>query len=457
MPSEVSDVNQHKPGWQRGLEALTEPMCAWSTRARWAALAVAMLLGVGAVLAIVPWTGVFHAPDSSHYLQLAAGRTDVMQPFVSRQLGARVAAGLGLLLGGDLHAGFLVEAALSLLFTMGVTGWLAMRTTAPRWLLAALMLVASWPVLVLYLVLPDLWYAALLACVLLLLSKEQYVAVALMMFPLMVSRESTSLTLVCFLAAGWATWDGARRRRYTVIAIATAAAGTLVVSRLSVGSQPNVEHLPEAIYVFAKVPWNFLRNVVGVLPWSDANSDLCRVPVWSMPVHLGPVHALGVCGFSMGQQMTAVDNTLRLFGILPLLVAMLWWRHRRWAGRSVLLRFALLYGGLSFVLAPVLGAGFGHLMQYAWPLFLVATPLLLDEFPTGSLTMGQRAASVGAFVVHLVLPAILLYPWFGRRIAMGLALWVVGYLLLRHWLAGGVMQAPEDAVPGAKSPQLAQG
>ena len=73
------------------------------------ALAVAMLLGVGAVLAIVPWAGVFHAPDSSHYLQLAAGRTDVMQPFVSRQLGARVAAGLGLLLGGDLHAGFLVR------------------------------------------------------------------------------------------------------------------------------------------------------------------------------------------------------------------------------------------------------------------------------------------------------------------------------------------------------------
>jgi hypothetical protein len=177
-----------------------------------------------------------------------------------------------MLLGGNLHAGFLVEAVLSLLLAMGVTGWLAMGTAAPRWLLAALMLVASWPVLVRYLVLPDLWYAALLASVLLLLSKERYMAVALMMFPLMVSRESTSLTLVCFLAAGWATWDASRRWRYMVTAVVAAVAGALVVARLSAGSQPNVERLPEAIYVFAKVPWNFLRNVVGVLPWSDVNS-----------------------------------------------------------------------------------------------------------------------------------------------------------------------------------------
>ena len=170
-----------------------------------------------------------------------------------------------------------------------------------------------------------------------------------------------------------------------------------------------MEHLPGALYMLAKIPWNFLRNVLGVLPWSDANSELCKVPVWSFPFHLpfhwGSVHALGVCGVSFQQQLVALDVTLGNFGLLPLLLLWLWLRIPRQRNanndRSVLLRFALLYGAVSFLLAPVLGAGFLHLVGYAWPLFLVALPRLFAPCDPTSWTDRRSWAAVGFFVVHL--------------------------------------------------------
>src|ERR1700744_3444304 len=143
---------------ERGvLFALTEPMRLWERGARSLAVVVAVFVGVGASLLVAPVTRVFDSPDSSHYLKIAAGHTsEVMQPFASRQLGALAAAALGKLPGGNLHAGFWVEAMLSLVVTMGVTCWLASRSAAPRWMLFALMLIPSWPRLVEYLALPDL-------------------------------------------------------------------------------------------------------------------------------------------------------------------------------------------------------------------------------------------------------------------------------------------------------------
>jgi hypothetical protein len=425
---------------------LSQPMRAWSHRQRWLALIITVAIGTSATVAVVRFPLLFHAPDSSHYLKIAAGHTEtVMQPFASRQLGARVAAALASLLHAGIHTGFLIEATLSLIFAMGVTCWLALQTSAPRWLLLALMLVPSWVLLVQYLVLPDLWYAALLAGLLLLLAKKHWFAAALMMLPLMLSRESTSLTLICFLIAAWPRIDAKRRWQVAATAISSAVVGSVVVSRLAAGSQPNGEHLPQAIYLFAKLPWNLMRNVLGILPWSDANTQLCTVPAWSMNVNLpfhSPVHALGVCGFSLIQQGLAIEGTLTNFGLLPLLVAFLWWRHRKHLGRTALLRFALLYGGVSYLLTPLLGAGFVHLMQYAWPLFLVATPQLFDEFPRASLSSRQALSGLGFLLLHLLAGAISFLPWFLLMITAGLILWFAGYLLLRQWF-GSSSGTPE--------------
>ena len=454
MPSESSSPQALLGGWLRaGSRTLMQPLRAWSTRVAWVATACGVILGAALAVSIaVHLQPFFHIADSSHYLRLATGDVrGVMQPFASRPLGVLVARALAALLHTSIHGGFYVEAALSLLVMLTVVCRLMMDSAAPRWMLVAVVVVPTWTTLVQNLVFPDLFYAALLAILLALLAREHLFTAALMMFPLMLTRESTSLTLLCFLLAAWSHL----RWRDRIASVAAAAFGSIVVSRLSAGAQPNVEHLPETLYMLAKIPWNFLRNVLGVLPWSDANPELCKVPVWSFPFHMGPVHELGICGVSIQQQLVALDVTLGNFGLLPLLVLWLWLRCRKnpHPQPSVLLRFALLYGSVSFLLAPVLGAGFLHLVGYAWPLFLVALPRLFAPLPEASGRDSRSWAAVGFFAFHLVVCGVAYWSAFLPGIGLKLALWAVGFLLLLAW-------SPEAAIdpefPSAAHPRQAQ-
>jgi hypothetical protein len=437
------------PVFIRALNFLISPMRLWSRRAR--LVAGAVLVAVSAVLIftiVAHMEPLFSVSDAFFYLSIARGDTaHVMQPWASRQLGALVVTALAHVLHCSVEDGFVVEGVVSLLFTLGAVYWLMLRTAAPRWMLIAVAVLPSWIPLVQYLALPDLWYAALLAVVFLLLARGQFMAAAVMMFPLMLSRESTSLTLLCFLAAGWRRihW------RQGVAAVVSAAAGSAVILHLTADSPSNIEHLPETIYLLAKAPWNFVRNVVGLTPWSNVYPFLCRVPVWSMPFHYKDVQRVGICGFSWGQQLVAVQVVLTSFGLLPLLLGFLWWRHRRVAGRSVLLRFSLIYGGACLVLAPVLGAGFQHLAGYAWPLFVVALPLLFDEFrqqqSDGALRRRQVLGSVAFFLLHLA--ACGASYWLGLlpQIVVGLGLWVAGFVALRAWWGRA---GAEDRQPGSQ-------
>ena len=260
-----------------------------------------------------------------------------------------------------------------------------------------------------------------------------------MMFPLMVSRESTSLVLVCFLIACW----GALRWSDRVVAVISAVAGAAVVSRLAKDAQTNVEHLPQSVYMLAKVPWNFLHNILGVVPWSNVYPKLCTVPAWSMTLHAGPVRAVGVCGFSGHSWELIAQAMLTSFGLLPLLVAYLWWRRDRLAKRSLLLRFALLYGTVSLVLAPLLGIWMVHLIGYAWPLFLVALPLLFDEQPEGR----RAGAGLAFFCLHLA-ACWVSYRWmWWPQITVEGGLWAAGFLAVRWWRGGRVGGYPTPPTP----------
>ena len=291
--------------------------------------------------------------DAPFYLAMAKGNyAEVIQPFASRPLGALLVAALVHLFHWTVEQGFLIEAVASLLLMLAIVYHLVLQTKAPRWILLAIAVIPFWGTLLQYLVIPDLWFSALLAVLLLLLARKHLLLASLMMFPLMLSRESTSLTLVCFLLAAWSSL----RWRDRVAAVVSAAAGAAIVSHLAARAQPNVEHVPQAVYLLAKIPWNFLHNILGIVPWSNVYPGLCTVPAWSTPLHFGSVHAVGVCGFSAHSWQLIAQAVLTSFGLLPLLFAFVWHRRRRSAERSVLLRFSLLYGGVSLFLAPLLGS-----------------------------------------------------------------------------------------------------
>ncbi len=363
------------------------------------------------------WMGhIFDQADTTHYLDLAAGRPTLL-PFASRQLGPLLVRGLVRLTHLSVEQAFFVEGTLALLFLAGTVASLLVRSRSPQWMVPALAGMFFWTLLSNGLVLPDLLYAALLCVFLLLLRGRHLLAAGCMMFPLAMARESTLLTLLCLLAAGW------RRLRWyeAAAAVASTGAGLELAKRLAADALPNTEGISPALYLVAKLPWNLLKNFFGIDPWANVYRS-CEVPRWQMPLHFGPLTAIGVCRFGWRYPVWLLFEALAIFGLLPLLLVKL-----RRAGmpagndrEQVLLRFCLIYGVISFCLAGLLGEAFGRLLGYSWPLFLVALPMLLGA-SGANFTSGRAAAlflllhlsvtwlNVQLHQPLLVVPALVLY------------------------------------------------
>jgi hypothetical protein len=387
---------------------------------------------------------VFTVPDSGQYMDIARLDTaHVGLPFASRQLGGLVVHAFMVVFHLSIRPAFQLQAAISFATMLTVLYWLLAQTSAPRWMLFALALLPYWAGQMQYFVLPDVFYSALVSLLLLFLARRQMLAAALMMFPLMLARESTSLTLVCFLIAVW----GSLRWLHRLTAVVGVLAAAKVVGYLTRFSPPNVEHLPPVLYMIAKVPWNLLRNIVGAMPWSNVNTDLCTVPRWSESFNFGRIHAVGVCGFDHVGQLALVAAILTQFGLLPMLLAQLWFRHRRFAGRSPLLRFSLLYGAASFVMAPLIGNWMSHLTGYAWPLFMVAPPLLMNEFASAPAVFEQRQklAGVAFFALHIAAYLASRSLNYTIEIVCEVPVWIAGYIMLRIWF--GPANPADSAAP----------
>ena len=438
----------HLPPVPPNPSSIAAPLNSWSKTSRRIALLVAAVITGAYAYAAGLWGRSFLImPDVGWYMRMASGDIyRVMQPFASRQLGPAVVRFLSWVLHWPVERAFLLEGTISMILLVAVVYLLMVRTTAPRWILAAVAVVPFWPQLYFGLGLPDLWYAAMIAIFLMLLAQRHFLAAACMMLPLMLSRESTSLVLVCFLIAGWRPlrWPG------RLLALGSAMAGTVFIQHLTAHNPGNREHLPQSVYMLSKIPWNFMRNVLGVTPWSNVYPQLCRVPVWQHSLELGPVHAIGVCGVSGKQSTMAVFELTTVFGLLPLLTIFLWWRSRRQRGRSLLLNFCLLYGGISVLLSPLLGAGVGRLLGYSWPFCLVALPLLFDDIRQRyavALDSKGVVAGLGFLCLHGLACALSVATATLLPAGVGVGLWVAGYLLLRWWF-GAAAEDAEKRLPG---------
>jgi hypothetical protein len=406
-------------------------------RRRSVALAAAVALPV-AVAAGLAMDGIYTQSDTTHYLNLAAGRP-AMLPFASRQLGPLVVRGLSHLPGVTIERGFLIEGLAALVFFFCTVMFLLVRSGAQRWMIAAIAGMFFWAEQFNALVLPDIFYGALLCGFLLLLRKGWVIAAALMMLPLAVARESTVLTLVCFLLAGWKLL----RWREILTAVGSFAGGMLAVKGLAANALANHEHISSALYLFAKMPWNFLKNFLGLNPWANVY-PACAVPAWQHAVHLGPLQAVGYCGFEVWLPVRLAGAALAGFGLLPLLV----FRVRRvgqWVGgrEDLMVRFCLLYGVVSFCLAGALGDRVLRLFEYGWPLFLVALPVGL-----GRLAVGFRSAALAvAFVgVHLVLTwaVVGLDGWW--LLGAGSVGYLAGWGILRRGWMGSASHSPQPRI-----------
>ena len=370
-----------------------EPRCLLSTLA-FAAVVVAPAIVLG-FLHDDPYTRI----DSEWYTLIAQGRTaEAMQPFSARQLAPLLARGLAALTHASLPHCFLAI-GLAAIFTLACTvGWLLCRNSA-RWpAMAAVALLWFWPATFSNFMLPDTLSAALLALFLLALWKRNYFVASAMLLPMFVARESTILVLLCLLIACWRHL----RTRLCLLAIAASLLGMAIVHALSAGVHGNREQLGPLAYMIGKVPWNFAANVVAMRPWMPSLTNFCPVPRYTfhlpMGLHVSGSSLVGLCGWDPAWQAHMLLLALCSFGLLPLFTVYLLRFHRRQVWKDdAFTRFCVVYGVLSFLIAPLLGHTIERLFFYGWPVFLLAAPITASNVFSGK---NSRSFWIALFAIH---------------------------------------------------------
>jgi hypothetical protein len=220
-------------------------------------------------------------------------------------------------------------------------------------------------------ILPDPLNDVLLVLLILFLRRERYLTAALMLVPLSVSRETSVLIAICFLASSW------KKINWRVVALAlfSLAAGLAIRSMMSAPSLGNRHHIPFLAYLILKVPFNFSHNVLGIALWANTLPPLCT-PVWTTGFHLGEMRSVGVCGYRPDFQLTFFSGWLCEFGVMALLVAP---SFKKMLRQPVYIQFCAAYGLSCFAIAPLIGQSIDRLISYSWPFFLIAAPILISE------------------------------------------------------------------------------
>ena len=359
------------------------PSPAWR---RWVAALLIVLSG----LAVLHWHRVLplclydrHLPvplrvaiDSEAYLAMASGDVaKVDSPFTKRQLYPWVVRGTAAALRLELPAAFLVVNVLALALLAWCLALILETTTgSPFW--ALLLLLTPLPLESLELAyLADLFHMSLSALFFLLLLKNRTrwsLAVLLVCF---LARESTMV--LCFFCAVVAAW---RRDRLLLWgSLGVLGAGWAATSLFARMGQPNIHHLPDALYMALKVPYNFLANVCGVVIWSDVRSDVGQPLVtWTLPafLHLGKDKAVGLC-LNWSLPANTLIMLLTLFGTAPLFAVRFLRPGPAWREAPAAIQAAFLCGVVSYLLGTSLGWWTERLIGYGWPACWIALPWLI--------------------------------------------------------------------------------
>lgn len=402
----------------------------------WIYFLLAAIITFSLTVLFTPHT-FFIQSDAFNYLAIARGQAMLVEPFASRQFAPTLARLIAFSFHLTVERSFILQGLLSLAVLAGVTFRLLYRASAPAWLLLVLIPLPFWKMIFTDLALPDLFYAALLALLFWAISRSSLISAAAMFLPLALTRETTLLVLVCFLAVGFRQTT----RRACILALIFFMAGSMLVRYWTPEAAANREHLPKMAYMLAKMPWNFSRNILGIIPWSNVYPLLCSTPTYSVPLEFGPVHAVGVCGFNKFAFFSVLHCSFDVFGILPVLGVFLFLRVKR-PYDNFLLLFSLIYGAVSFLLAPMLGVSLDRLFGYAWPLFLLAIPLLLERLSFEHVNrpefFEQWSPWALVFVVLNLACCELGYrDHYVLETILQIVLSILGYLvLLRWWHAG---------------------
>ena len=379
-------------------------------RGRWSARWMTALLATLTLLAI--WRFDSNYPyvdaDSTHYQAMADGKP-AMKPFAFRVLEPAMARFFANATGKPTADGFLAVGLLS--------GWVllygvlhpVLERRQDRWLAVVLILMPFWLRNFANYFLPDLMHAALCMVYLSLLRTRWWGLAAAMLPVMFLAREST--LLIALIAAPSLWWLVGRRAG--LLQLGGTLAGMMASKFAARHALANQHHINDTLYLIGKIPWNASRNVFGVTLWTNTLPVLTPVRIWSVPhwLPLGGIHQVGYSEFSWLYPMLTSMCLLTSFGLGSLVVICLVWRtplRRLLPPQEPYLCIAAIYGVVTFLMSPLLGATLPRLFDYGWPLFLVYLPAMVPRvwrnWPvwTVSILVGLHLITVWAETIRLM-------------------------------------------------------
>ncbi len=364
--------------------------------------------------------GAAGAPDAFWYRLLALGqRSAVSSPFSGRLLGPAIAGWLGRVTGMGVDAGFLAMGIVCLIALIALLAGLLWSWRAPAVIFAGVFLTPFWVDIVHDYYLPDLLHATILAAILLCLLYGYTGFALLLLLPAYLARESTILVAACLLFACW-------RRiplRSALIGLSAVVCGGLISRHFAQTGPASVHGLGGGSYILGKLFWSLFKNLLGLPLWSNTLPECNPVWVHALPAgyHLGAIRAIGICRPSVWGPVRLLLAWFGIFGIGPALAVSLWRGMRQMLlpaqggelasqnlpGLLIVFRFCLVYGVLSILMTPLLGASADRLVEYGWPFYFVVLPWFV--FRSYHL---RPSLSAGLLLVHLVTCWL---GWFGFR------------------------------------------
>jgi hypothetical protein len=341
-------------------------------------LCLSLLLGLN---------GAVWAPDAGQYRLLALGQhSAVPPPFSARILGPAMAGWFGRVTGLGVDTGFLALGIASLVIMLAAVAALLWLLEVPTLIFAGIFLMPFWVDIFHDYYLPDPLHGAILAVLLLCLLLGYPAWAFLLLLPAYLARESTSLVALCLVFACW---------RRIPLRAAAVGAGALVAAaaigkHFAHGGPGSIHGITGGTYIAGKMLWSFFKNILGLPLWSNTLPE-CN-PVWTRAIpswlHLGAIHQVGLCTPSSWGPSRLILAWFGLFGIAPALAFAAWKLFPRLSpirkklpGQDMVLRFSIIYGLISILMTPILGASVDRLVAYGWPFCFVALPWYLSRVP----------------------------------------------------------------------------
>jgi hypothetical protein len=393
--------------------------------------------------------GAAYAPDAGQYRLMAMGQQSaVPAPFSARILGPAMAGWLGRVTGLGVDTGFLVLGIVCLIALLALVARLLWSWQASTVIFAAVFLMPFWADIFHDYYLPDPLHAAILAAILLCLLYGHTGLALLLLFPAYLARESTLLVAICLI---FACWRRIRFRTALIGVMAIVSAG--LVSRHFAQTGPaSVHGIAGGTYILGKLVWSFFKNLLGLPLWSNTLPECTPVWVKAIPpgYHLGAIRAIGVCQPSSWGPTRLLLAWFGVFGIGPALALALWRKivspappaGEHLPGELIVLRFCIVYGLISILMTPLLGASVDRLVEYGWPFYFVVVPWFLSQsydlrgFRAGALLVLHLFTCWLAWFSFRQQPAT--YLWAGLAV---LALNGASYALIRQSRSNRVTQA----------------